>query len=172
MLSNFTVTKVEEYKVIPEGQYIAQVEHIEYVRHNFGNYIIVNWNILSPSEFEGKVHQERYQIEHDDNQVREIAINNFNKFCQSIGELKEGDNPTEDNFLYKIGKIYIRHRTGKKDGKTYTNIASMELHKPNQTKTAPHDDTKLNAVLEACGMGKMPEKPKASEAPLNDDVPF
>jgi hypothetical protein len=169
MSLNFTVTKVEGYQPIPDGSYTAQVNHIEYMRHNYGNFIIVNWKILSPSEHENRIHQERYQIEHENEQVRSIAINNFSRFCQDIGELKEGDKPTEENFLYKIATIYIKTRHGKKDGKAYTNITSMELASVSKSKET------LGQVLEQTKMGVAPQNTAAPATPgafINDEVPF
>ena len=177
MSLNFTVQKVEEYQGIPEGYYKAQVDHIEYVIGDYGNYHVVKWNILGPSEFEGRVHQERYNVEHENEQVKKIAINNFSKFCMEIGGLKEGDEPTEQNFLYKIANILIKSRTGKTDGKIYSNIVKMELlngaGKP-ESQVLPgdtHDPEKTAAILALAGI-QMPTTPVASGQPLNDEVPF
>lgn len=177
MSLNFTVQKVEEYQGIPEGYYKAQVDHIEYVKGEYGNFHVVKWNILSPSEFEGRIHQERYNIEHENDQVRKIAINNFSKFCIEIGGLKEGDEPIEENFLYKIANILIKSRTGKNDGKVYSNIVKMELEtgakKPESQilPTASHDAEKTAAILALAGI-QLPTTPDASSQPLNDEVPF
>jgi len=173
MSLNFTVQKVEEYQGIPEGTYTAQVDNIEYRRTDFGNYYIVNWKILSPSEFEGKTHQERYNIESDNEQVKSIAINNFSKFCMEIGGCKEGDEPKEEDFLYKNALIYIRHRVGKNDGKNYANITKMSLvdaNKPSDQLTSSNPE-KTAAILALAGI-QVPTKPILSSEPLNDDVPF
>lgn len=171
MSLNFTVQKVEEYKGIPDGQYTAQVDHIEYVRSDqYGNYPLVNWKILSPSTFEGKVHQERYNIEHENDQVRSIAINNFSKFCIEIGGLKEGDEPKEQDFLYKIATILIRNRVGKNDGRTYTNVVKMELvggDKPQRV-----ENETLNPISGIAGSGMVTQQINAAPLPLNDEVPF
>lgn len=177
MSLNFTVQKVEDYQGIPEGNYKAQVDHIEYVKGDYGNFHVVKWNILGPSEYEGRVHQERYSVEHENDQVRKIAINNFSKFCMEIGGLKEGDEPTEQNFLYKIANILIKSRTGKNDGKVYSNIVKMELvdgtRKPEAQvlPTSSHDPEKTAAILAMAGI-QMPTTPVASGQPLNDEVPF
>lgn len=166
MSLNFTVQKVEEFQGLPDGEYRAQVDHIEYVRSNYGNYHVVKWKILGPSEHEGDVHQERFSVEHEDQKVRKIAINNFSRFCVEIGELKEGDQPTEQNFLYKIANILIKGSVSKRDGKRYANIVRMELEgKNNESSQAPiptfHDAEKTAAVLKVAGIQT-----------LNDDVPF
>lgn len=176
MSLNFVVQKVESYQGIPDGYYLAQVDHIEYVKGNYGNHHLVKWTILGPSEFEGRTHQERYNVEHENELVRKIAISNFSKFCVEIGGLKEGDVPTEENFLYKQANILIRSRTGKNDDKVYSNIVKMELvgnNKPvmNSSPEKPYDAEKTAAILALAGI-QMPEMPAASSAPLNDEVPF
>lgn len=177
MSLNFTVQKVEEYQGIPEGSYQAQVDHIEYVIGEYGNYYLVKWKMISPSEFEGRIHQERYSVEHENEQVRKIAINNFSKFCIEIGGLKEGDEPKEENLLYKTANILIKNRTGKNDGKVYSNVVKMELLSPknNPTPQTPpkdsYDPEKTAAILALAGI-QMPTTPVASGQPLNDEVPF
>lgn len=177
MSLNFTVQKIEEYQGIPEGYYKAQVDHVEYIQGEYGNYHVVKWKILSPSEFEGREHQERYNVEHENDQVRHIAINNFSKFCVDIGGLKEGDEPKEDDFLFKVANILIKNRVGKKDGKSYANVVKMELLdgtvKP-ESQVLPstsHDPEKTAAVLRLAGI-QMPTTPVESGQPLNDEVPF
>ena len=170
MSLNFTVQKIEEFQGLPDGHYAAQVEHIEYFQGDFGNYHIVNWKILSPSEFEGRIHQERFNIEHESDQVRNIAIQNFSRFCVEIGGLKEGDEPKEEDFLYEIATITIRNKVAK-DGKKYTNVVKREL------KDAPRKDvaqTVLNAPnpVGMAGSGMVPLQAETSGLPLNDDVPF
>jgi hypothetical protein len=170
MSLNFTVQKVEEYQGMPDGQYTAQVDHIEYKRADRGNYYVVNWKILSPSSFEGRVHQERYNVEHDNDQVRHIAINNFSRFCVEIGGLKEGDEPKEEDFLFKIATILIRNRIGKKDGNSYANIVKMEL--AGATHKLPQE-TVLNASIQGiAGSGMSPLEATGTALPLNDGVPF
>ncbi len=168
MSLNFTVQKVEDFQAMPDGKYVAQVDHIDYVRSDFGNYFVVNWKMLSPSEFEGRVHQERYNVEHENDQVRQIAINNFSRFCIEIGGLKEGDETNEKDFLYKIANITIRSRIGKKDGKSYSNVAGMQLV------TNEKNTNSLAAGLAESGM-VLPTTPSLSESKkefINDEVPF
>jgi hypothetical protein len=171
MSLNFTVQKVEEFQGLPDGEYRAQVDHIEYVRSNYGNYHIVKWKILTPGDYEGATHQERFSVEHESEQVRKIAINNFSRFCVEIGGLKEGDQPTEEHFLYKIANILIKGSVSKKDEKRYANIVRMELEgtkKEEQqavgqivTHQQFPDPEKTAAVLALTGIKT-----------LNDEVPF
>lgn len=166
MSLNFKVQKVEEYQGVPEGAYKAQVQNVDYVEGNYGNYYIVNWEIMEPDVFAGKIHQERYNIEHDNEQVRNIAINNFSKFCMEIGGLKEGDEAKAKDFLYKAAKIKIRTRTGKNDGKSYTNVVSMELDSPGVVNSTPQNSTVMYGGI------SVPNPAPESPIPLNDDVPF
>jgi len=172
MSLNFTVQKVEEYQGIPEGEYKAQVDHVEYVKGDYGNYHVVKWKILSPIAYEGRFHQERYNIEHESDQVQKIAINNFSKFCIEIGGLKEGDDPIEENFLFKIAILLIR-----KNKNGYSNIIRHRLvegnnkPEPQVLPTASHDPEKTAAILALAGI-QLPTTPDASSQPLNDEVPF
>jgi hypothetical protein len=158
MSLNFTVQKLEEYKSLPDGVYTAQLEHIEYFRGDYGNYHIVNWKILRPSEFEGKIHQERFNVEHESDQVRNIAIQSFSRFCMEIGGLKEGDDPKAEDFLYKIASITIRNKPGK-DGRTFANVINRKLEDANKPQDPAH--TVLN-----------PQPKTGVVESLNDVVPF
>lgn len=168
MSLNFTVQKVEEYQGMPDGQYTAQIDHIEYKRSDFGNYHVVKWKILSPSSFEGMIHQERYNVEHENDQVRHIAINNFSRFCVEIGGLKEGDEPKEEDFLFKVATILIRNQVSKKNGNSYANIVKMELVGGDKT----IGTLTTTATAMTYGGIQIPEIPAASTQPLNDEVPF
>lgn len=161
MSLNFIVQKVEDYQGLPDGVYKAQVDHVERVIGDYGNYHIVKWNIMEPSAFEGRTHQERYSVEHENNQVRHIAINNFSKFCIEVGGVKEGDEPTESDFLYKVAMITISNRIGKKDGKTYSNVIDVKLFNENsESDGAPSSNEFAPTPL------------PVNTWPVNDDVPF
>lgn len=164
MSLNFTVQKITAHQGL-EGEFKAQVVDVDYVKGDYGNYHTVDWKILSPSNFEGRIHQERYNTEHDNDVVREIAINNYSKFCLEIGGLKEGDEPKIGDFLYKVATIKIRKRIGKNDGKSYSNVVSMELDKPG----AVNNTAETNTVM----YGGIPvPNPAGSPIPINDEVPF
>lgn len=175
MSSNFIVQEVKEYQGL-EGVFKARVDHVEYIRNGFGNYRIVNWAILSPSEFEGRFHQERYNTESENEKVKEIAISNYSKFCIEIGGLKKGDEAKDENFLYKEAMITIRNRIGKNDGKSYSNIVKIELIGGNPKQETfvegiPQVTKDTAAVLAIAGI-QMPTTPETSGQPLNDEVPF
>jgi hypothetical protein len=158
-LNNFIVPEIEEYQGIPEGAYTAQVDHIEYINSNFGNYYIVNWRILRPSELEGKIHQEKFSIEHENDQVRHIAIQNFAKLCVEIGGLSKGDSPKEENFLFKVANILIRNKNTK-DGKVYKNVVKRELVNSDTPKET------AQTILNDIAPNNLPNDT------LNDQVPF
>jgi hypothetical protein len=170
MSLNFTVQKIEEYIGLPDGHYTAQIDHIEYYQGDYGNYHIVNWKIMRPSEFEGRIHQERFNIEHENDQVRNIAIQNFSKFCVEIGGLKEGDEPKEEDFLYKVALITIRNKIAK-DGKKYTNVIKRELV---DAKKPGIQQTDLNTLdpVGIAGSGMVTMQASNPPIPLNDEVPF
>lgn len=172
MSFNFTVQKVEGFQPIAEGIYRAQVDHMEYVHSDFGNYTIVNWKVITPSEFEGRVHQERFNIEHENDKVRHIAIQNFSKFCVEVGGLKEGDDPTQDDFLFKIADITIRNKTAK-DGKVYTNVIRRELVGGDTKKETERAILNEHASIAGiAGSGMVPLQASGTPVDLNDGVPF
>lgn len=169
MSLNFTVQKVEEYQGLPDGEYTAQVNNVDYAHTQWGNYPYVDWKILSPSAYEGKVHQERYNIEHENDDVRKIAINNFSKFCIEIGGCEEGDEPKAEDFLYKIATILIKNRISKKDGRSFAGIVKMELQgKPKPSLSDPFSQQMTSSLIPH---DLSVQQPKNVE-PLNDEVPF
>jgi len=172
MSLNFTVPKIESYKGLPDGHYTAQIDHIEYIHGDFGNYHIVNWKILHPSEFAGKIQQERFNIEHENDKVREIAAQNFGRFCVEIGGSKEGDEPTENDFLYKTANITIRNKEAK-DGKVYANVIKRELigdQPARETALSVVDNHAINGIA-GSGMQTFQAPVYPSDA-LNDQVSF
>lgn len=163
MSLNFTVQKVEEYIRLPDGKYTAQIDHVEYVSSDYGNHHLVQFKILNPSEFEGRVHKERYKIEHENSAVRHIAINNFSRFCIDIGQLKEGDDPKESDFLFKVVEIYLRNNLAK-DGKIYTNMVSAELMDGRIPEVPDH-------LIVNTPVASVVQSPVAA-LPFDDEVPF
>lgn len=169
MSFSFIIPEKEEFLGVPDGIYTAQVNNMDIARTNFGNYPFVDWKILNPSDFEGKIVQSRFLIEHEKEYMRKKDINRLKKFCEEIGELKGGEECTTESVLYKIATIGIKNETDK-NGRTWTNVISHVLVNPSKPKEA--DLSTLNKVLEEAGMGKMPEIPTTSSVPLNDEVPF
>ena len=41
--SDFVVPEIEEYQGLPDGDYVAQVDHMECVNNEYGKYYTVNW---------------------------------------------------------------------------------------------------------------------------------
>jgi hypothetical protein len=165
--SDFVVQEIEEYQGLPDGDYVAQVDHMECVNNEYGKYYAVNWKILRPLEFEGHTHQERFNINHSNEQVREIAIRNFDKFCVEIGGLSKGGVPSEKNFLFKVANILIRNKAAK-DGRKYANIVRRSLQ---YTESVTINNTPDNAMSKY-GAINIPQGSQSSNVPLNDDVPF
>lgn len=170
---DFIVPEIEEYQGMPEGEYTAQVEHIELVKSDkYGDYYIVNWRILRPSEFEGKIHQERFNIDNENDQIRHIAIQNFAKFCRDIGGLSKGDQPKESDFLFKIANILIRDKVGK-DGRLFKNVIRRELVNEGQTKETADTIINNHAINGIAGSGMQPlQSSSLPSDTFNDQVPF
>jgi len=169
---SFKVQKVEEYIKFPEGKYTAQIDHYEYVYNEYGNYYLIQFKILNPSEYESHIYQEKYKIEHENNIVRHIAINNFSRFCIEIGKLKEGDEPEEKNFLFKIVEIYLKNKTTK-DGKTYTNLTSVELVDEKIPETPSNLSEEPPEIISGTEIQKSSNPPIAeNNLPFDDEVPF
>jgi hypothetical protein len=170
---DFIMPEIEEYKGLPEGEYTAQVDHVELMRGDkYGDYFIVNWRILRPSEFEGSIHQERFSIKSENDQVRHIAIQNFAKLCRDVGGLKLGDQPKESDLLFKVANILIRDKTSK-DGRVFKKVIRHELvneGQPRETAATILSNHAINGIA-GSGMQPLPTNPLPSDA-LNDQVPF
>lgn len=172
MSLNFKVQKVEEYQGLPDGAYTAQVEHIEHVFNDFGNFYVVHWRILTPFEFEGVVHRERYNVGHKDPRVQKIAINNFSKFCIEIGGLNEEDELNEEHVLLRVAEILIRNKVAK-DGNKYANVVRHTLVEPQQSSFQPVQQPQaIEAPTVQYGNIAIPNAGAPSNQVLNDDVPF
>lgn len=172
MSLNFKVQKVEEYQGLPDGAYTAQVEHIEQVSNDFGNYYVVHWRILTPFEFEGNAHRERYNVGHKDERVRKFAISNFSKFCMEIGSLSEDDDLDEKHVLFRVAEILIRNKVAK-DGNKYANVVKHTLVEPQQASLQPAQQPAVPpANTVQYGNIAIPTAGAVSNQALNDDVPF
>jgi hypothetical protein len=169
--SDFVVPEIEQYEGLVDGEYVAQVDHMERVTNDFGTYYAVHWRILRPSEFEGRIHYERFNINHGNDQIRHIAIQNFGKFCVEIGGLAKGDVPSEDNFLFKVANILIRNKAAK-DGRTYANVVRRELVDKNLEAVSAPVNKAYDAAASQYATLAMPQTGQASGDPLNDEVPF
>lgn len=169
-LGNFVVQKIKEYQGLPEGMYTAQLEDINMVIGNYGKYYTVNWRILRPSEYEGRIHQERFNIEHDNDIKQDYLIQEFSRFCTEIGELSEGDPIKEENFLFKIANILIKDK--KSNGKVYKNIVKRELVSKNEPRETAQTILNDHAINGIAGSGMQPLSSTFPSHPLNDEVAF
>lgn len=171
-LGNFIVPEIEEYQGVPEGAYTAQVDHIELIKSDkYGDYYIVNWRILRPSEFEGRIHQERYDIKSDNQKRRHFSIQNFAKFCRDIGGLAKGDQPKESDFLFKIANIFIRDKNGN-DGRIFKNVIKHELVNEGAPRETAETILNNHGIIGIAGSGMQPLNTTIPSNPLNDEVPF
>lgn len=169
--SDFVVPEIEQFQGLPDGDYVAQVDHIECVVNDFGKYYAVTWRVLRPSQFEGRIHYERFNINHENDQVRHIAVQNFGKFCVDIGGLSKGDVPDEKNFLFKVANILIRNKTAK-DGRSYANVVRRELVDKDQSIASAPVNAAFDGAMAQYGVMPMPNANPSSGEPLNDEVPF
>lgn len=168
--SDFVVPEIELYQGLPDGSYTAQVDHMECVNNEYGKHYAVSWKILRPFEFEGRIHHEKFNINHANDQVRHIAIQNFAKFCVDIGGLSKGDIPSENNFLYKTANILIRNKAAK-DGRAYANIVKRELVDKRESIESAPVNAAFDSAMVQYGALSIP-KSKPSNETLNDEVPF
>lgn len=169
MSLNFTVQNVVDF---PDGKYRAQIDHIEHVSNEYGNYPYINFKILDPLDFEGRVHQEKYKIEHSNSTTRHIAIKNFSNLCVEVGGLKVGDEVKDEDLLFKIVDIWIRNNQGK-DGRSYANIVKVELVENNTSRETAQTILDTHAVQGIAGSGMQPfQSPALPSDALNDQVPF
>lgn len=167
--SDFVVPAEESS--LPDGDYVAQVDSIQCIVGDYGKFYTVNWKVMRPSGFEGGVHQERYNINHGNDLVRRIAVQNFGKFCREIGSLSEGAVPDEKNFLFKVANILIRNKVGK-DGRVFANVVRHTLvDQALSAQSAPVNQA-YDAAASQYATLAMPQTGQASGEPLNDEVPF
>ena len=164
MSFNFTVQNVIDF---PNGKYRAQIDHMEYVISDYGNYPLVHFKMIGPEEFEGRILKKKFNIEHQNSITKHIAIKDFSKFCIDIGNVKVGEDPTADDFIYKIVDLDIENKTGS-DGRVYTNIIRIELV-DKQTDEIKNDVTFVSTSYPPQKNNIINE---ISNQPLNDEVHF
>jgi hypothetical protein len=174
MSLNYIVSKVQDFQGL-NGKFQVRIGHIEIgLSEHIGQYVDVHCDILLPHSFEGRAHKERFAIEHPNEIVRSIAINNLNKFCHEIGGLKEGDKPNFEEFIFKICTIFIEKRNGKvgtsNEGKTFSNVIKWQLGEGDFVEDKPNPE--LWALVEKETGFVMPATPTPSGEILNDEIPF
>lgn len=167
--SDFVVPAEESS--LPDGEYVAQVDSMQCIVGDYGKFYTVNWKVMRPSGFEGGVHQERYNINHENDLVRRIAVQNFGKFCREIGGLPEGAVPDEKNFLFKIANILIRNKGGK-DGRVFANVVRHTLVDQQQNAISAPVNAAFDSAMSQYGVISAPQQQPSSGAPLSDEVPF
>jgi hypothetical protein len=167
--SDFVVP--EEASSLPDGEYVAQVDSVQCIVNDFGKFYTVNWRVLRPSGFEGGMHQERYNINHQNELIQRIAIQNFGKFCREIGGLSKGDVPDEKNFLFKVANILIRNKVGK-DGRVFANVVRHNLVDQALSAESAPVNASFDSAMAQYGVINTPGVPQDRGAPFNDEVPF
>jgi hypothetical protein len=164
MTFSYKVGRVEEYlfEQLPEGRYLAEIENFETKTYekNFIPYEVyeVTWLVVEDGLFIGKKFIQTFRVNHENNMTRHIAINNFNKFCQEIGGVKEDEEISLSNILYKKAHILLQNGKPSKDGRVYLNLVQHTLF-----------DSKTNMAKNGISL---PEKSPSGSVNLNDNVPF
>jgi len=149
-----------DYGPKPEGEYHCKVDdwNVKPTSAGDGKRLNIEWEILSPSKFEGGKLFNGYNIENPSDEAEEIAMNQLKKLA-----LDGGLNKFPSSFDELIGLehfIIMRHREYEWEGETRID-----------------EDVKYTKPVDGQPEGAFDEQPDhdtsgSSEDDVEDDIPF
>lgn len=151
---NFTRVSVDE-NAFPDGEYTAELQKIEYKAGLYGHTISVEWMIVAPEEYKGRVKWENFNIGSDIPEYKKKAEISFNKFWSQMTDDEEGTIDDLQKVVFKEAILKMKNYPGK-DGEMRPYI----VHR----KRTDKEEVQMNLYT--------PQTPTPSSAPLNDEIPF
>lgn len=102
-----------------DGTYLAELDKIYLANEKFGDVINVQWRILKPEGYKGRLKWENFNIGSSLPEIRERALTSFNKFWGQLVENFPGGEIDTDRDFYKVlrKKAHLKIKNYKgKDG--------------------------------------------------------
>ncbi len=150
-------TTAPSYPPIPSGLYTARVTNIEAREHSdYGEYIMVTWEIESPEEYATRWIWERFYLNHPEPYKRKFAVGHYNDFLLQVAGIPAGGKDDPDLILDKVCELEIEAYTYK--GRDQNKVKSRQ--------------SLGSAVLQQTAGVSLPHNSAASSNPLNDEILF
>jgi hypothetical protein len=166
MSFNFTLTESEtERENLLDGDYVAVIRKVEEKMDKYGTYILVEEELLSPVDVEGRRVFERFYTGAYDEEKQKWGKSFFSRMCKQLLDTR-GSLVVDVDAL--IGKHYIKtvKNNTAANGKTYQNTTNRILIE-GEVMPQPEDKAAMYGKLAAPSQ----ETPKQSW-PIDDEVPF
>lgn len=106
----------ETFKDFIDGDYQAVIEKCEEKQGNDGKYICIQWRIMKPDTYKGRIYFENFSIEHHNEKARDFALKNLNKICQDILGKPKGTIITDADFIGAEALIRIKNYSHEQEG--------------------------------------------------------
>lgn len=165
MSIEYRVTETERENLL-DGDYVAVLRSIEEKMDKYGSYLVVEDELLSPVDFEGRRDFERFYTGAYDEEKKKRALWAFSKLCkQLLPNIKAGEVVKTYEL---VGKHYIKtvkNNIGA-NGKAYQNTTNRILIEA-EVMPQPEDKAAMYGKLAL----PVQESPK-QVWPIDDEVPF
>lgn len=100
----------------PDGEYKAELQKIDDKDGLYGRCITVEWLILEPEEYKGRIKWEHFNIGSDIPEYQKSAQLRFNKFWSQMTDDKDGDIDDLQKVCFKEVILKIKNYPSKKTG--------------------------------------------------------
>jgi len=164
MSIEYKVTETERENLL-DGDYVAVLKSIEEKMDKYGSYFMVEEELLSPVDCEGRREFERFYTGAYDEERKKRADWAFSKFCKQLLPIKSGEILKLDGL---VGKHYIKtvkNNIGA-NGKAYQNTTNRILVE-GEVMQQPEDKAAMYGKLAAPS-----QEPPKQAWPIDDEVPF
>jgi len=147
-----------------DGDYVAVIRSMEEKTDKYGDYILVEEELLSPVDVQGRIEYERFYIGSYEQIKKERAVEQFSIFCKQLSTLKDGDVLKSEHLIGKKFIKTIKNNTAN-NGKVYANTVGRLLIE---------DSIDRASAIQTVLYGKIaiPKAEATGEWPIEDEVPF
>jgi hypothetical protein len=164
MSIEYRVTETERENLF-DGDYVAVLRSIEEKMDKHGSYFVVEEELLSPVDVEGRREFERFYTGAYDAERKKRSDWGFSKFCKQLLPIKAGEVLKLEDL---VGKHYIKtvkNNVGA-NGKVYQNTTNRILIEGEVT-PQPEDKAAMYGKLAVPS-----QEPTKQSWPIDDEVPF
>ena len=155
----------------PDGEYLAEILKMEKVNGLYGASIQVQWQILEPANYKGRMKWEYFKVFSDMDEIREKAEAKLQKFWSQMTDDDDGADYVFSKVVRKKAYVKMKNFENNDGGMTPYIVNRIRPEDKEKKNKGKQDKAKKDTKADNAGFA-LPQPPESTAELINDELPW
>ncbi|GAO97665.1 hypothetical protein Cva_00301 [Caedimonas varicaedens] len=155
----------------PDGEYLAEILKMEKVNSLYGSTIQVQWQILEPADYKGRMKWENFNVFSDIDELREKAEVKLQKFWSQMTDDDDGAEYVFSKVVRKKAYVRMKNFENNDGGMTPYIVSRIRPEDKDKKNKGKQDNGKKQTTSTNAGFA-LPQQPESTADLFNDELPW